>query len=73
MLDARQLETEGFGSKPALQRFPCESPEGNFADEARNFSCRICSIDKPRMPGDESRNPYTVAFPPGEFTKGVKT
>ena len=49
MLDAQQLETAGFGSKTALWRFPFESPEGNFADEARNFSCRICSMDKPRL------------------------
>ena len=47
MLDAQQLETEGFGSKTAPRRFPCESPEGDFADEARNFSCRIYSIHKP--------------------------
>ncbi len=49
MLDAQQLETAGFGSKIALRRFPFQSPEGDFADEARNFSCRICSIDKPRL------------------------
>ena len=48
MLDAQQLETAGFGSKTALRRFPFDSPEEDFADEARNFSCRICSIDKPR-------------------------
>ena len=47
MLDDQQLETAGFGSKTALRPFPFESPEGDFADEARNFSCRICSIDKP--------------------------
>ena len=46
MLDAQQLETAGFGSKTALRPFPFESPEGDFADEARNFSCRICSMDK---------------------------
>ena len=44
MLDAQQLETPGFGSKTALRRFPFESPEGDFAGEARNFSYRICSI-----------------------------
>ncbi len=44
MLDAQQLETAGFGSKTALRRFPFESPEGDFADEARNFSCRICKV-----------------------------
>ncbi len=37
MLDAQQLETAGFSSKIALRRFPCESPEGDFADEARNL------------------------------------
>ena len=47
MLDAQQLETAGFGSKTALRRFLFESPKGDFADGARNFSCRICSIDKP--------------------------
>ena len=47
MLDAQQLETAGFGSKTALRWFPFESPKGNLADEARNFSCRICSTDKP--------------------------
>ena len=45
MLDAQQLETAGFGSKTASRRFPFESPEGDFVDEARNFSCRICSIE----------------------------
>ena len=47
MLDAQQLETAGFSSKTALRRFLFESPKGDFADGARNFSCRICSIDKP--------------------------
>ncbi len=49
MLDAQQLEIAGFGSQTAPRRFPFESPEGDFADEARNFSCRICSIDKPLL------------------------
>ncbi len=48
MLDAQKLETAGFGSKTAVRRFPFQSPEGDFADEARNFSCRKCSIDKPQ-------------------------
>ena len=47
MLDAQQLETAGFGSKTAPRRFPFESPEGDFADEACNFSCRIWSSDTP--------------------------
>ncbi len=49
----QQLETADFGSK-TLRRFPFESPEGDFADEAHNFSCRIYSIDKPRRKGQRS-------------------
>ncbi len=36
MLDAQQLETAGFGGKITLRRFPFDSPEGDFADEARD-------------------------------------
>ena len=37
MPDAQPLETAGFSGKTALRRFPFESPEGDFADEARNL------------------------------------
>ncbi len=50
-LDAQQLEIAGFGNKTALRRFPFESPEGDFADEARNFSYRMYSIDKSQPVG----------------------
>ncbi len=48
MLDAHQLETAGFGSKTALRRFPFESPEEDFADEARNFSRGHVALISPR-------------------------
>ena len=56
MLDAQQLETAGFGGKTALRR------------EARNFSCRICSIDKPQEGGFIVGARGSQVLGPGTFT-----